>query len=189
MFLRRKKPSALNDEELVHRLREGDSGALAALWDRYAVLLFGVAMKYLKDADRSKDLVLELFGDLAMLVGKQDILHFRPWVHTVARNRCLMLLRKPDRNTGAEALDRVADAEPDEAPDLLEHGLQHLEQALLQLNNEQHTCIRLFHLERLSYVEVADRTGLPVEHVRSHLQNGRRNLRRIMERHPRNDAP
>jgi RNA polymerase sigma-70 factor, ECF subfamily len=181
MFLRRKAIATHNDEELVRLLREGHRSALADLWDRYAELLYGVGMKYLKDTEQSKDEVVELFAGLKDLVAKHDIARFRPWVHTVMRNRCLQLLRKnhPDRDLP----DGLAhDPNSDQDTVLREASLQELERAMSELNPEQHDCIRLFHLEDQSYAQVAARTGLTVEQVRSHLQNGRRNLRLIIQR-------
>jgi RNA polymerase sigma factor (sigma-70 family) len=188
MFLRRTDTGPLSDEDLMLRIRGGHQASLAALWDRYAQLLFGVGMKYLKDIDRSKDAVLELFASLPALLQRHEVKVFRPWVHTVMRNRCLMLLRAhdPTERSTDDIADGTAEAVPDEAV-LHEATLQHLEEALEGLNEGQRSCIRLFYLERNSYQQVAERVGLSVEQVRSHLQNGRRNLRLALER--RTDRP
>ncbi|HOY27897.1 MAG TPA: sigma-70 family RNA polymerase sigma factor [Flavobacteriales bacterium] len=181
MFLRRKAIATHTDEELVRLLREGHRSALADLWDRYAELLYGVGMKYLRDTERSKDEVVELFAGLKDLIIKHDIERFRPWVHTVMRNRCLQVLRKerPDHEL-PENLGATSDTEDDAV--LREASLQELENAMTGLNAEQRQCIRLFHLEERSYAQVATSTGFTVEQVRSHLQNGRRNLRILIQR-------
>lgn len=185
MILRRKANAVHTDEDLVRLLREGHRSALADLWDRYAELLYGVGMKYLKDTEHSKDEVVELFASLSELVVKHEIQRFRPWVHTVMRNRCLQVLRKhhPERE--------LPDAQPAEGSDedavLREASLQQLEAAITRLGADQHQCIRLFHLEGLSYQEVSARTGFTVETVRSQLQNGRRNLRLILQRQQHHD--
>lgn len=180
MFLRRKQPHAASDAELVTALCDGHRSALGHLWDRYAQLLYGVGMKYLKDPDRSKDMVVELFTALPELLGKKPVERFRPWVHTVMRNRCLMLLRSDHRihSTVSEQLE----AEVDDDAVLLESSLQQLEEAITHLNEAQHTCIRLFYMERHTYHQCAERTGFSTEQVRSHLQNGRRNLKLLLER-------
>jgi RNA polymerase sigma-70 factor (ECF subfamily) len=182
MFLRRQPSGPLSDEDLVLRIRGGHQASLAALWDRYAHLLFGVAMKYLKDIERSKDVVLELFSGLPNQLAQHEVKAFRPWVHTVMRNKCLMLLRKHDPHVRVD-MDLPEPADDDGEAVLHEATLQQLEAAIALLNESQRTCIRLFYLERHSYQQVAERTGLDVEQVRSHLQNGRRNLRLNLERH------
>lgn len=184
MFMRSRHTGTADDDELVALLRQGHQAALGPLWDRYAHLLFGVGMKYLKDVERSKDAVSELFATLPELVVKHEVKTFRPWVHTVMRNRCLMLLRDEKRPATTEA-----GAIPDpgtwssDAAVVRETSLTRLEEAIAHLKDAQRTCIELFHLQRRSYEEVARQTGLSLEQVRSNLQNGRRNLRIILERH------
>ncbi len=181
MFLRRKTKETQSDEDLVTRVKSGHQASLGALWDRYAHLLFGVGMKYLKDKERAKDLVIDVFATLPELLGRHEVNSFRPWVHTVMRNRCLMLLRKGDPEVHMG--DAVAHAEEaDEDAVLHESTLQRLEAAVHELKEAQQTCIRLFYLERNSYQQTAERTGYSVELVRSHIQNGRRNLRLILQR-------
>ena len=183
LFLRRKTIEHLSDEDLVARVKSGQQSSLAALWDRYAHLLFGVGMKYLKDAERAKDAVVDVFATLPDLLGKHEVKSFRPWVHAVMRNRCLMLLRKHDPETRVdEALLGAPDDVSDDAV-LHEATLQRLEGAITELKDAQQTCIRLFYLERNSYQQTAVRTGYSVELVRSHIQNGRRNLRLILLSH------
>ena len=180
MFLRRKTIEHLSDEDLVVRFKSGQQSSLAALWDRYAHLLFGVGMKYLKDAERAKDLVVEVFATLPELLGRHEVKSFRPWIHAVTRNRCLMLLRKQDPETRVDEALLTAPEDPNEDAALHEATLQRLEAAIGELKDAQQTCIRLFYLERNSYQQTAERTGYSVELVRSHIQNGRRNLRLIL---------
>ncbi|HQV39414.1 MAG: sigma-70 family RNA polymerase sigma factor [Flavobacteriales bacterium] len=182
MFLRNKTAPNLTDEELVARLRAGDRSSLGVLWDRYAHLLFGVAMKYLKDVEAGKDAVMGLFAELPALIGKHEVKRFRPWLHAVMRNRCLMVLRKADPLVRMDPALIEQEDQGGEAA-LHEASLQELEAAIAQLPEGQEACIRLFYLERNSYQQVAERTGYPLEQVRSHLQNGRRNLRISLERH------
>lgn len=182
MFIRRRDTDRLSDEDLLAQLSAGRRRALAPLWDRYAHLLFGTAMKYLKHTERAKDLVMELYADLPDLAAKHDVKAFRPWVHTVVRNRCLMELRKKDPQVELKA-DPLAGTDATEEAVLREASLEALETAIGELSEGQAMCIRLFYLERKSYAEVALDTGLAVEQVRSHLQNGRRNLRIILEHH------
>lgn len=184
MLLRRRHSDPTSDEDLVEHLRQGDTSALGALWDRYAHLLLGVGLKYLKDAERGKDAVVQLFADLPELLRRHRVERFRPWLHTVMRNRCLLALRSERPQVPVEDVPlHGADPGEEEQRDLHEADLQQLEAAIASLNDAQRTCITLFHLHRQSYQQVSERTGQTVEQVRSHLQNGRRNLRLILERH------
>lgn len=188
MFLRRKATPTTSDEDLVLALRDGHQAALGYLWDRYAHLLLGVCMKYLKDGEQARDLVVDLFTALPELLKKHNVDRFRPWVHTVMRNRCLLALRNAKHGGPIPEELLSTNHEEDEAALLHEHTLQQLESAIDRLNEAQRICIRLFHLERQSYQQVAQHTGLQVEEVRSHLQNGRRNLRIILTQHADQNA-
>src|SRR5690606_4670446 len=113
-----------------------------------------------------------------------------PWVHTVARNRCLVALRGTRHSTTVPD-DLLRDVEQDDEGEavLREATLQRLERAIARLNEGQRDCVRLFHLEGRCYREVAQLMSLPLDQVRSHLQNGRRNLRLILQRHDDRNEP
>jgi RNA polymerase sigma-70 factor (ECF subfamily) len=184
MLLRRRIPATASDEELVLALRGGHRAALAALWDRYAPLLLAVGLKYLRDPERSRDEVVELFAGLEQLLQRHPVERFRPWVHTVMRNRCLQALRKQGRDVPWDEERQAQQAAPEEDDAALrEATLQQLEAAIAALPPDQRRCITLFHLQRRSYQQTAEATGLTTEQVRSHLQNGRRNLRLTLQRH------
>ena len=54
--------------------------------------------------------------------------------------------------------------------------------ALTQLNKEQQVCVTLFYLEKKSYQEIAEQTKFSLLQVKSHIQNGKRNLKLLMEK-------
>ena len=66
-------------------------------------------------------------------------------------------------------------------------ALTNMENALQQLNEEQLQCIRLFYLEKRSYQEIAQQTGFSFMKVKSHIQNGKRNLKLMLERSHNNE--
>jgi RNA polymerase sigma-70 factor (ECF subfamily) len=59
--------------------------------------------------------------------------------------------------------------------------LQRMEIALNKLNAEQKRCVKLFYLQKKSYADIAEITGFSVMQVKSHLQNGKRNLKLLLE--------
>ena len=77
-----------------------------------------------------------------------------------------------------------AAAEPEATNNFIEKDktLNNLAGALLQLKKEQQQCVTLFYLEKKSYQEIAQQTSLNIMQVKSHIQNGKRNLKIIMER-------
>ena len=57
-----------------------------------------------------------------------------------------------------------------------------MEVSLKELNPEQQQCVTLFYLEKKSYQAVSDETGFSMLQVKSYIQNGKRNLKLLIEK-------
>ena len=62
-----------------------------------------------------------------------------------------------------------------------ESQIQLMQIALNELNTEQRRCLELFYLDNKSYTEIMTITGYNNNEVKSHIQNGKRNLKLKME--------
>jgi len=175
----------LSDEELVYRYaHRRDEAAMTALFERYGHLVYGAALNLLKDTEAAKDAMQQIFIQLLDDLVRFKIEQFKPWLFRVTRNFCLMQLRKknPVSSTAFDEEGPLAafDVQDEEALHLKveeESRYAQLEAAVQALPPEQRACIQLFYLQKMTYAEVATKTGLPIQAVKSHLQNGRRNLK------------
>jgi RNA polymerase sigma-70 factor (ECF subfamily) len=183
----------VQDEVLLTEYRNsGDIAIVGEIYKRYAHLVFGVCMKYLKNIAAAEDMSMHVFEKLISDLKEHDIKNFRPWLHMVTRNECLMQLRRSkkmhivDFNDGQEEdEDAVVEfAEESHLDDVAfkEVQLDVLEAGIKELGTEQKVCIELFYLEKKSYQEVAEQTGYDINKVKSYIQNGKRNLRIYMEK-------
>lgn len=186
-FLKNISPDPASDKELADAFREnGDIGLLSQLYQRYMDLVYGVCLKYFKDAERSKDAVMDIFTELNQKLRHHEVANFKSWLHVLTRNHCLMQLRSPRNMKTTEF-----------KPEFMQNGqfehlngeaiqkeenLTQLEQCMEKLPPEQKQSIALFYLENKCYNEIAEITGLEWNKVRSHIQNGKRNLKICMER-------
>lgn len=176
----------LRDEDYVALYRErSDLNLIASLFDRYVELIFGVCLKYLRDPAESEDTTMEIFEVLRDKLLTQEIANFKSWLYVVARNHCLQKLRKQARSLLTEDYDdsvvQLADTGHHEGElDLIakENGLM---DCLDKLPQAQKRSIELFYFQSKSYQEIAYLMTLDKEQVRSHLQNGKRNLRICMD--------
>ena len=104
----------------------------------------------------------------------------------VAKNHCLMKLRDRQGRTPTEIKEEMTIAgeeDAGQAPHLeKDRQLELMEVCLQELNKEQKQCVTLFYLEKRSYNEIADQTGFSLMQVKSYIQNGKRNLKILMER-------
>lgn len=194
LFNRSKKLSDLSDEVLLSEYkRSGDSKYAGEIFKRYAHLVLGVCMKYLKNMDEAQDTTMIVFEKILDELRQTDVQHFKSWLYMVAKNQCLMHIRKQkrhdivelktevDENDESASMENVAIGHLDDV-DLKEIQLQQLEEGIKTLNPEQQECISLFYLQDKSYVEVAEITGYDLNKVKSYIQNGKRNLKIYLEK-------
>ncbi|MFD2570989.1 RNA polymerase sigma factor [Spirosoma soli] len=198
MFLKRfRKSKPSTDAEYVAAYRAtGDLAVLGELYEKHMELVYAVCYNYLRDEEEAKDAVMHLFEQLVTDLRRHDVQQFQPWLHSVARNYCLMLLRSRKTHvmaslddTDRDLLDQSGKDESatpvqmsvSDEPDL-EEDLSRMEACLQTLPFEQRTCLTLFYLERKTYTEVANLTGYDLKQVKSYLQNGRRMLKICMNK-------
>ena len=185
--IRNIKPvKALSDEELLDEFKK-DFGQewLAQLYLRYTDLVYGVCVKYLKNAEGAKDAVMNIYQELLLTLQTHEVQHFKSWLYVVAKNHCLMQLRKEKKMITVEFTPGVMQSEDFTHLDSVlekEHELKKLESCIERLPAEQRQSIQLFYLENKCYNEIADQTGYEWNKVRSLIQNGRRNLKICMEK-------
>jgi RNA polymerase sigma-70 factor (ECF subfamily) len=174
-----------DDQALIAAYKSSsDLKIVAELYQRYLDLLYGVCLKYLGEPETAKDAVMDLFEELAQKLLKHEVTHFKGWLYTLAKNHCLMKLRSAGKA-------RVQAFDPDHmqtADDLHLKDKIHQEEQFDQLSAciealpaDQRTVIRLFYLENKCYKEIETATGMEWNKVRSHIQNGRRNLKICMQ--------
>ena len=172
----------LTDEELLHNYQnDGDSQWLGYLLIRYTTLLFGVALKYLKDKDQAEDAVQQVFEKVLTHIPRQEIRNFKGWLYILMRNHCLQQLRDKSYTADEGTLAQLSATENDKEEVLLrEYTLQQMEEALALLNEEQKKTIVLFYLKKYSYEQIIATTGYTFMQVKSFIQNGKRNLKTIL---------
>jgi len=182
----------ITDQELLeHYYADHNQEWLGILLQRYTLLLLGVCMKYLKDETEARDCVQQIFLKVLTEAPKYKIDYFKSWLYMVAKNHCLMRLRDKGAKSVKELTDQnVAEQETDRQ-DLLqnERTYELLEESMQELNEEQKICVDLFYLQKKSYQQIAEQTGFSLMQVKSYIQNGKRNLKIILERKLKNGQP
>ncbi len=173
----------LTDQELLRRFHSDHNNEwLGALLERYTRLLYGVSMKYLKNPEEARDAVQQIFLKVITEIHKYEVSYFSSWLYMIAKNHCLMLLRRSPKIISVDELTEPRAQSQDPDPLQSENLLGALENALQHLNPEQQRCIRLFYLEKKSYQDISTGTGYNLLQVKSYIQNGKRNLRLLLEK-------
>lgn len=175
----------LTDNELLEKYyAEKDTQWLGVLLQRYTLLLLGVCMKYLKNEEEAKDAVQQVFLKVLNELPKYRVSYFKSWLYMVTKNHCLMKLRDKGKYTSELNDELLATPENFDKNALAEKELQYdqMAAALSLLNREQQECVSMFYLQKKSYLQISSYTGYTVMQVKSHIQNGKRNIKLQMEK-------
>lgn len=68
-----------------------------------------------------------------------------------------------------------------EDTEIIEKNEAWVKEGIQQLKPPQQVCVDLFYVQQMSYQQIAALTGYEIKHVKSHIQNGKRNLRIFLE--------
>jgi RNA polymerase sigma factor (sigma-70 family) len=182
----------LTDQELIAKYIGADNKDLVGeLFSRYTHLVLGICMEYMKNQDDAEDATMEIFEALFEKLKSHEIGNFKNWLYSVARNHCLMKLRRKKMILGKRGqIYKEYYAENMESA-IPEHQMgdgdlklkKKLELAFVSLKNEQQVCLNLMYIENLSYKEICEITGFSLKRVKSHIQNGKRKLKNLFETH------
>jgi len=181
----------LTDLQLIDAyVSEGNTDYFGLLFERYTHLVFGVCMKYLKNTQDAEDAVMGIFEKLMTDLKNNEVRDFKNWLYRVAKNHCLMILRK--QKVAGRAEDEITHKKQQEFMELLfgnhlpfeeetvDGILISLRDAINSLKEEQKKCIELMYLEKKSYQEITRITGYSLKQVKTYIQNGKRNLKNML---------
>jgi RNA polymerase sigma factor (sigma-70 family) len=158
------------DGRLVEQVRRGNDAAFEVVFERHGAAILAFCRHMLGSPEEAEDAVQYTFAaayrDL-MRGGEREIV-LKPWLFTIARNRCVSLLRARREVPGgvAEVESRAA-AEAGLAEQVEERDdLRRLVADLRDLPHEQRAALLLTELGDLSHAEVADVLGCEVGRVK-----------------------
>jgi len=186
----------LSDQELLQEYRNRrNKEALGFLLQRYTILLLGVCMKYLKEEEEAKEAFQTVFYKAISEIDKYPVEYFKSWLYTITRNYCFMQLRNKMHPLPEDAIEKNGNGLQQELFEETlgrirekEKLLEYLEDALQHLQNNQRECLSLFYLDKMSYRQIGEKTGFSLLQIKSFIQNGKRNMRLLIEKKMKENA-
>jgi RNA polymerase sigma-70 factor (ECF subfamily) len=185
--------AAWPDELLMQAIVTRDEAAFAALYDRYADLVYSAALRILGDPGLAQDATQDIFVRLwrrpeGFVPGRG---RFLSWFMSVARNRAVDELRARGRRQRREGVpgpaeDALLMATPDTVDDPATTAALHDDQAAVRvalagLPREQRTALQLAYFGGLTQQEIAERLGEPLGTVKTRIRLGMQKLRRALD--------
>ncbi len=171
----------IDDRELVRRVFAGQTDDFRTLVDRHQQSVFRFASGLLGNREEAQDVTQEAFLAAFLNLSGYDASRaaFSTWLFTIARNRCLNLLkqRRPIAIHKPDSIGGVSPADPMISQELS----QQLDRALAALPVEQRSAFVLAEIEELPYAEIAriERTSLGT--VKSRIHRAKQRLQSLLE--------
>ena len=179
------EPSKASDDDLLHAIARNDETALAAIYDRYRLILFGLILRILHDREEAEDCLQEVFLQVWRRARNFDQSRGRAftWLVTIARSRALDRLRAA--GSRSRLATEVAQAPHEEMGDASEEAMQSeqgaiVREALAELPEEQRRALLLAYFEGLTQTEIAERLGDPLGTVKTRMRSGMIKLRELL---------
>ena len=153
---------------------------LAPLFKKYNEKLFGLAFYYLSEREQSMDTVMETYEVVLKSIDIKEITYYKGWVLSICRNICLKKIR--DGKKFSE-LTEVADTFMENEEDSVYNNetIEKVLELIPKLKDNQKNCLEAFYLQSKSYEEISETYSLSFKEVKSHIQNGKRNLKILFE--------
>jgi len=173
----------LSDQDLITKICRGDTRRFGELIDRYEKLVMHIVLRMTGNQQVAEDLSQEIF------IKVYDSLHgFRfesklsTWIGRIAYNSCINYLRKEkpmlleDLPDGVEIKWMVSTDRPDEFAEHQDQK-QHINLLIAKLPAVYRAILTMFHLQEMSYKEIAGVVDMPEGTVKSYLFRARKLLK------------
>ena len=181
------KNEKTEDDELVARVRAGETRLFAELVTRYQDPVYAMCLRFLGDRTEAEDVAQEVFlrvhRGLSSFKGEA---RFSTWLYRITFNLCADWLRR-NRTAARQAAalgeaGDIADGRIDLEGDVVDaEERQRIRGALESLDERYRSVVVLLYYQKLSYKQIAVVLDLPVKTVETRLYRARRLLRRILE--------
>lgn len=178
------------DSELISMISEGDSAALAELYERYSRIVYSTALRMLGSAELAEEVVQETFWRVWRRSNtfKTDRGRVSSWIIGIAHNLAIDELRRQrsrpvpvyDEDDKPSLLE-VEDQRVDVSSKVLEHEQREMiSLALAQIPQDQREAIELAYFGGLSQSEIAAKLQNPLGTVKTRMRLGMQKLRDIL---------
>jgi RNA polymerase sigma-70 factor (ECF subfamily) len=172
------------DRELVERFARGESGAFDTIVRRYEQRVYAIALRMTGNTEDARDTMQDVFiSAMRALRSFRGDAQLSTWIHRVAVNASLDVLRKRARHS-ARPLEEVSerpsdDIAPDDAAARAARASE-VQRALLEVSDEHRAVLVLHDLQDLDYAETAAALDIPVGTVKSRLHRARFEMGRLL---------
>jgi RNA polymerase sigma-70 factor (ECF subfamily) len=188
--IRRILTHEFDDQALIAAIAAGDSSALEQLYDRYAAVVYRVALRMLKNRELAEDVVQEVFWRVwrRSTSFACDRGRVTQWLFGIAHNLCIDEMRRIrarpaliDADVERPLIQELIDEQTDvPAAAWATEQRQVIAQAMRELPAAQRQAIELAYFGGLSHQEIATKLDRPLGTIKTRVRLGLQKLGRLL---------
>jgi RNA polymerase sigma-70 factor (ECF subfamily) len=175
-------------DTLVLRAQAGDRQALGELVETYQAQIYSLTLAIVRNPADAADMTQETFVRVLRSIGtyRGDSASFGTWLHRLAVNICIDMLRRKRHMTVSLEIDdtvEVASVDHWDQPEWhaeWRESATEVRAALAELPLPQRIALTLHYFEDSSYEQTAEIMGLPMNTVKSHILRGKQRMARLL---------
>jgi RNA polymerase sigma-70 factor (ECF subfamily) len=187
----------MHSDNLIHRAQRGDQNAQGRLVQLWYKRIYNFGYKFFLDHDLAMEATQRTFISMCRnLEGLQDVTKFKPWLYKITVNYCREEARKKKSNRSI-SFDTVWNKEVEDSPTWEKSFERHqnpekqlqqvelsdiLQEALMELNEEQREVVIMKEYEGLKFREIAEVLNISENTAKSRMYYGLDGLKKILER-------
>lgn len=171
----------MTDSMLMARIRTGDEDALATLHDRYASVVYSVALRVLGETTQAEDILQDIFIQLWRNPQRFDASRgsLGAWLAVIARHRAIDHLRRRRPESDIEDVVISVDTRLEQSTDR-SIAIAKIRTAVERLPVEQRQPLELAFFQGLTHSEIADKTGEPLGTIKTRIRSALLALRKAL---------
>lgn len=164
------------DAKLIEASANGNKDAFRELFSKNVSRVYSLCLRISADSDKAGDLTQEVFINAWEKLGTfRHECKFSTWLHRIAVNKWLMMLRSEDaERRKSEAA--VQDAVSSQQTSVSDHRID-LEKAISMLPDQARTVLVLHDIEGFKHYEISEMMGIETGTSKAHLHRARKLLR------------
>ena len=177
----------VSDDDLILMYRNGDAEAFDTLFDRYYVPVYHFARTMLDNAGAAEEVLQETFLAVTRAARRYEPRgRFRTWLMRIVRNRCLNRLeserarRRVVEESGLIVEPASAGPSPTDCAERNEQ-MRRVREALAALPDRQREALVLYAFEQMTYREISDVLGMPMNTVKTLIHRARGGIAAAIE--------
>jgi RNA polymerase sigma-70 factor (ECF subfamily) len=172
----------LTDGDIIERVLDGETDAFSVLVRRYSARVYALGKSFFRNehdaADFAQEVFAKAYSKLTLFEGRSS---FGTWLLRIGYNLGVNEMKRGKR---AESMPEGFEPSSNSTPEselLASEAKRAVEKALEGLPPEHLMCLRLSLYKGMSYADIKDITGIPINTIKSHVFRAKERLRSILK--------